>query len=254
MRLANELRASVAPRAENTELQRYSKEERTLQGCAVVESLPIRTRLTVLKDMTVASTSLVFCEREGRSVPLARCVSCPRGGAIWKGPAGREDTIACEVASLSATSTGASPGMAAVVVSSLPIGLAMAREVTCLAPDLPLRQVSTVVPVDPTSFGVPVVDDEGGLLGLLPRASVTIGLPGSSRELVGARMTSPALLAHEQETLGVAFREMCSRRARELVIIGDQGQVVGVLRDVDAMRFVAYVTRTGTRPGIGRAA
>jgi CBS domain-containing protein len=254
MRLTNELRASVAPRAENIAEPRCLEAERTLQACAVVEPLPIRTRLTVLKDATVTSASLVFCEREGRSVPLARCVSCPRGGAIWMDRAGREDTISCEVASLSATSTVAGSGIATVVVSSLPIGLAMAREVTCLAPGLPLRQVAAAVTIDPGSFGLPVVDDEGGLLGLLPRASVTIGLPGSSRELVEARMTAPALLAHERETLGSAFREMCSRRARELVIIGDQGQVVGVLRDVDAMRFVAYVTRTGTRPGVGRAA
>jgi hypothetical protein len=47
---------------------------------------------------------------------------------------------------------------------------------------------------------------------------------------------------------------MCARRARELVIVGDEGEVVGLLRDVDAMRFVAHVTRTGTRPARDHAA
>lgn len=221
-----------------------------------MEPLPIRTRLTVLRDATVASAALVFCERQGRSVALARCASCARGGAIHRDPAGRHDTVACEVAALGVAGgpQGAHDAGMAAVVASLPIGLAMAREVTCLAPDLPLRHVASAVVIDPGAFGVPVVDDDGGLLGLLPRAAVTIGLSRSSRDPVAARMTPPALLAHERDTLGEAFREMCTHRARELVIIGDQGQVVGVLRDVDAMHFVAHVTRTGTRPGVERAA
>jgi hypothetical protein len=58
----------------------------------------------------------------------------------------------------------------------------------------------------------------------------------------------------EGASLGDAFGAMTARHARELTVVGPDRDVVGTLRDVDALRFVAYVARTGMRPAWGRAA
>jgi predicted transcriptional regulator len=135
--------------------------------------------------------------------------------------------------------------MAAAVAAVVPVGLALSRMVTCVADDLPLQQAARRVPTDPGAIGVPVVDERGVLVGLLPRASVALVAITSSNVVVADRMIPPGTAVNEGDTLGEAFRGMCSRRARELVVVASTGEVVGLLRDVDAMRFVASVSRRG---------
>jgi CBS domain-containing protein len=214
-----------------------------------MQPLPVRTRLTVLPDGATASASFVYCERQGRSVPFEQCMSCPHAGAIELVASGRERTVECACVSLVPSERPHEAGMAAVVAAVLPVGLALAHTVTCVANDVPLHQAARRVAMDASALGVPVVDAQGVLAGLLPRASVTLAMLASSGEVVGDRMVAPMLSVLEGDSLGDAFRSMCARRLRELVVVSSTGQVVGLLRDVDAMRFVAHVTRTGVMPG-----
>jgi CBS domain-containing protein len=101
---------------------------------------------------------------------------------------------------------------------------------------------------------VPVVDGAGALVGVLS-ATARAGLraPADGLTSVGD-CASCAVWVHESESLGDAFATMGARHLRELTVVGDGQNVVGVLRDVDALHFVSYIARTGMRPTPERAA
>jgi CBS domain-containing protein len=67
-------------------------------------------------------------------------------------------------------------------------------------------------------------------------------------------MTAEWCSVDEGESLGAAFATMTARHARELPVVGEGRAYVGAVRDIDALRFVAYVSRTGLRPPLERAA
>jgi predicted transcriptional regulator len=96
---------------------------------------------------------------------------------------------------------------------------------------------------------VPVVDHGGGLLGLLARGAATLGLMTSGgARTVFEHMVVDVPAVDENDSLGRALRLLAARHARELTVTSATGEVVGMLRDVDAMHIVAHVSRTGTRP------
>lgn len=90
-----------------------------------------------------------------------------------------------------------------------------------------------------------MVDARGRLVGRLARASVGVGFAGSA---VAEHVVAECCSTDESDSLGVPFTAMTTRHARALRVVGEDRVVVGALRDVDAMPFVSYVSRTGFRP------
>jgi predicted transcriptional regulator len=100
---------------------------------------------------------------------------------------------------------------------------------------------------EPSAFGMPVVDDHDRFVGILPRATAALAVISGDAAAVATAIVSGAYI-HERATLHDAFRTMTERHARELTVVDDAREVTGTLRDVDALRFVSYVSRTGLRP------
>ena len=125
-----------------------------------------------------------------------------------------------------------------------PAGVALARRVICVMEDTPLAAARVALDEAPGSFGVPVVDARHRLVGFLPRAAATLALLGRSRTAVVAEYVkvASATLA-ESESLREAFRVMGSRHSRELLVVNDEGEMVGVIRDIDALQLVAAARR-----------
>jgi len=230
-----------------------------------IDPLPIRRRLTVLRDGSTRVSNLVFCERQRQSVSLARCETCRFAGAIVRDREGLESTIGCSQFTLpTSQSSGvpapppSGPRLSGACVSSvaaaLPVGLSLVRRAVCVSYDAPLRVVARALELEASGYGVTVVDDQDRLLGILPRATATLALLESGAEAVAEHMTVEWSVVEEGETLGEAFSTMTSRRARELSVVGPGRALVGTLRDIDALRFVSYVSRTGLRPPVERAA
>ena len=228
---------------------------------STTQPLPVRTHLTVLRDGRTSSSNTVFCEAEERTMPLSRCATCGFGGAVTRDPRGNAVTVACTRFTLpsvpppdeSGTTLRLPPthaGAIAGVAASLPVGLALTRAITRVRYDAPLDVAMRVLTTEPSAFGLPVVDESGRFIGILTRASAALALtdPDGSQARVAGRMAVPTSTIDERASLDVAFAMMTQRRARELTVISESGQVVGTLRDVDALRFVAYVSRTGLRP------
>lgn len=198
-------------------------------------------------------------------MPLARCAACRFAGAIARDARGLESTIECCRFTLpSSPSSGdagpppSGPNLSgtgvATVAATLPVGLSLGRSVVCVAYDAPLRVVARALEMEASGYGITVVDDKERLIGILPRATATLAFLESAAEAVAEHMAVEWSVVDESESLGAAFGTMTSRRARELSVVGEGRAVVGTLRDIDALRFVSYVSRTGLRPPVERAA
>jgi len=233
--------------------------------CTPMDPLPVRRRLTVLRDGSTSATSLVFCDSQMRSVPVSCCATCGAGGAVERDAEGWETTVECErfaLTSLRPDPAPAAPGAdgdawgpgIVSVAARLPVGSCLVRPTVCLAHNAPLRVAARALEMETSAYGVPVVDEEGRLVGILPRATTALGLLKNAGDAAAEHVTIDWSTVDESLSLSGAFELMVTRRARELSVVGTGRTVVGTLRDIDALRFVAHVSRTGMRPPLERAA
>jgi CBS domain-containing protein len=128
------------------------------------------------------------------------------------------------------------------------------RPVVCVQDELPWAGVARSPVLSESLSAVPVVNGAGALVGLLPAASIALAGWSAAHPSSVADYAMSAATIHEVESLGDAFAKMSQCRLRELTVISDGLAVVGILRDLDALRFVAHVARTGARPSPERAA
>jgi len=200
--------------------------------------IPIRTRLTVLGDGSTTTSSSVFCERRRCSVRPGSCVRC--GAQVANDGDGRA-SVACPWAATPPVPAESDPWS---VTALRPAGLALTRRVVCIVADAPLSAASTALVAAPGSMGVPVVDRHHRLVGVLARGAATLALLGPSRiSVVRDHVTPAGPSISEADTLGEAFRVMTSRHLRELPVVDSHREIVGVLRDIDALQVVAAARR-----------
>ena len=90
--------------------------------------------------------------------------------------------------------------------------------------------------------GLPVVDDEGDLVGVISQTDlILVGSPFIEAALrnqpnglrVGELMTSPAITVPFEAPLRDAARQMVDARVHRLVAVDDDGQAIGVLSAID---------------------
>jgi len=138
----------------------------------------------------------------------------------------------------------------------------MTRSVAAVRPETPLKEVAALM-VERGISGVPVVDAEAGVLGVVSEADFVIkerGVVGSRNRLLsrifgesrqaraelakikattaGQAMTSPALTVEAGDTLQQAAELMASRRVNRLPVV-ENGRLVGIVTRADIVR--AYV-------------
>lgn len=94
---------------------------------------------------------------------------------------------------------------------------------------------------------LPVVDDEGRLIGVVHEASFVARRGGRSdprarAEEVSRAMSSP-LAIHECMPVRVALRLLAAAHLREAAVVASDGRPIGTFRDVDGLRFVARARR-----------
>ncbi|HSW41435.1 MAG TPA: CBS domain-containing protein [Patescibacteria group bacterium] len=139
------------------------------------------------------------------------------------------------------------------------VGEVMTRNVAFVRPETPLKDVAAMM-VDRGISGVPVVDANGAVLGVVSEADFVIKERGvvagrgrllgrifgkSSRaraELAkieattaGEAMTSPALTVRAGDTLQQAAEQMAGRRVNRLPVV-EEGRLVGIVTRADVVR------------------
>lgn len=225
-------------------------------AAVVMEPLPVRRRLTVLRDGSTLAAELVFCEPSRHSVPLSRCAACRFGGEIVRDARGRAVSVGCSRFSLPSSGpvfdVDRLQGTEVTEIAAmLPVGLSLVRPVVCVSGDAPMRIAVCAPAIDSNAYRVAVVDQQQRFVGMLARAKASFAHVHSSDDPVAAHVIEPGTV-HEGVSLGAAFGTMASTHARELVALGEDRTFAGVVRDVDALRFVAHVSRTGLRPPLGK--
>lgn len=176
---------------------------------------------------------------------------------------GRSIAVECCRFTLRSASTGSEPppsgdrlqgAGAAQVAAALPVGLSLFRPAVCVMYDAPLAAAMRALAMESSAYGVAIVDEQQRLVGMLPRATAALALIQAGGDVTAEHMAAEGGSIDEGQTLGAAFATMTGQHARELRVVGEGRAFVGVVRDVDALRFVAYVSRTGLRPRFERAA
>jgi CBS domain-containing protein len=89
--------------------------------------------------------------------------------------------------------------------------------------------------VDSRITGVPVVDDDNHILGIVAESDV-LSKPGRTVDEV---MTRDVITTHEHATLDAAAEIMLTRRIRRLPVARD-GKLVGILTRADLLRHVRH--------------
>jgi predicted transcriptional regulator len=115
--------------------------------------------------------------------------------------------------------------------------------------DAPLSAAREALDDAPGSLGIPVVDRHHRLVGRLAHAAAALALLGPPLAGAVSHHARPATgTVHEATPLGEAFRIMASRHARELLVVNSDHEIVGVLRDIDALQALVEARRSSSRP------
>jgi CBS domain-containing protein len=168
-------------------------------------------------------SSTVFCPERRRSVDLDECGACPRLSIVCA------DAIECAAHCLASTLQAD-----ARLGDDIYVGDAIGSIAVVVDADLSVPAL--VRALEGRGCVAIVVDDAEQLVGLAHKddAARAVGLRTSAREV--ARRVTPI---HERTSLAEAIDRMVHERARALPVVGDDGCVVALLTDLDALRRVA---------------
>ncbi|MEV6104948.1 CBS domain-containing protein [Streptomyces sp. NPDC051940] len=114
------------------------------------------------------------------------------------------------------------------------IGAVMTPDVIRARPWDTYRDVARLLRENGIS-GVPVVDDDGRVLGVISETDLA-GAPAGRADRL---MTSPAVLAHAEDTVADVARVMAVRRIERLPVVDDEDRLIGIVTRSDLLQGAA---------------
>ncbi|MCS0636893.1 CBS domain-containing protein [Streptomyces sp. LP05-1] len=119
------------------------------------------------------------------------------------------------------------------------VGEMMTREVVRVRPDTPAEEVAGLL-AGHRITGVPVLDAEDRVVGVVSRTDVargTAGPAGRARAVVARElMTSPAVTVHPEQRVRDAARVMERRRIDRLPVVDAEDRLIGITTRRDLLR------------------
>lgn len=181
-------------------------------------------RLEVLRaDGTQQSMYRVFCKSQRRAVPIGECAACLRCESIEAGPL---PSVNCLIeASL------AEPGPDPLGLHT-PVGSVLRISAYAVTPDTSVRATLMLLRAEDRR-GVPVVDDAGNVIGVVDEMRCREALGHTAGAVMSSRLALPALTPVRR-----AVELMAAAHLREVTVVDDDGAPLGVLRDVDGLRWL----------------
>jgi CBS domain protein len=182
--------------------------------------LPIYSRETIAADGSTARQKLVFCPVRERTIDPMCCCGCPHANAISK------SSVECAPP---APNSGSTDWTIVAAISALTF--------CCLDGELTGEAAAPLLAQ--RADGLPVVDARGRFCGFVSSAAPgSGGLPSrlSSTLRVRDLAVGHALAIGEERSIGEALEAMALRHARALAVVDADGNVRGVLTDIDALR------------------
>ncbi len=220
------------------------KEEKPrVEARRIEETIPVRSRRVIGPNGTHLALN-VPCPVERRDVPLEACGVCGRCEGLRADP----QTQAVEITCVRVTTD--EPALEEVVHSktaaNTPISEIMTRQSVCITPDLAVASLGPVF-LSMDVSGAAVVDKDGRPVGVLSQSDVLKWLysldadrvPSSVDQKVEALMATPALCLSEHESIAKASAFMAFEGIHRIPVVGERGQLVGMLSPLDILRWLA---------------
>jgi CBS domain-containing protein len=126
--------------------------------------------------------------------------------------------------------------------ADLRVGNLMTLDPIAVGPDAPASEAEALLKTYRVS-GLPVVD-ASRLVGVVSQSDLLVA---RSSRMIGANwdrlhvshlMSTPAVTVHASATVRFAAREMLSRHIHRLVVVGDDGEPIGVVTPLDLLRAI----------------
>ena len=185
--------------------------------------LPVRTLERVHIDASRTETEAVFCPGQCRSMHIDTCRDCERLMAFG------EDGIHCTPDPGAVASIGAPAG------SDVSVGEAMGCAAFLVDAELPAAAFARALHMPGHRVAV-VVDEAQRALGLVEVAVAAAALEHTTVQ----DLVRQVACIHEGTPLARAIDRMVHERVRALPVVDDEGRVVGLLTNLDALHWVAH--------------
>lgn len=212
-------------------------------------TLPIRVREVIAIDGSRVRSLHVFCPRQSESIRPERCARCnfrcpPEDGA-------RAPAVGCSLEGDASARDCATPSILygpEAAAARVPAGAASSQIIVCIQARAPLEVVRRAIAFERRWFAFPVVDEQGVLLGTVPNDAVGAACEHAAESLLPVSDAMlPAVAVRESDHLGDAISAMTSHHLRVLPIVDRDRRVMGILSDLDLLRWVARGAPAGWR-------
>jgi CBS-domain-containing membrane protein len=217
-----------------------------------VERIPIRSTVAIGRGGAKERSLSVYCPFRHRSFALEHCRTCPRvvtwseapdesGAHIVCASEDEPRAIAIHVSEQRLT------GKLETVAATTPIGVVMDTSNLCVTDDLALDELRELIGGQ-TGRALPVVNARGQLLGVVaPDQAATSSRGVDVVEIlrrVAPRTVRDVMTAHvvafpESGRVREALNAMLVERVRYLPVVSENGEVIGMVWDLDLLTWLA---------------
>lgn len=181
--------------------------------------ITIRLREIVRADGSRARSLHVFCPRRLTSIAPSRCAPC--GCRCPNDP--ESEAVDASVGPLA-------------VAARVYAGTASSQHVVSVREDMRLQTVRETT-LGVRAVALPVVDDDGVLMGTLARSD--LGTACENPRAFAWELARPAFAIRESSRVDEAIAQMTAHHLRMVPIVDAERRVTGALSDIDVLRWVA---------------
>ncbi len=206
---------------------------------ALPTSLPrrVRSRRVLGADRSVKDELIVECPVMEAWPAFRECLACARFRGYSFAPGDAGFVVSC---ALEGEATAKAPGPHGGCAATTPVGAIMSDPV-CVRQDASLDELVLLF-VEWKIGGVPVVDAEGRVVGMVSKTDIVEARAGempldglTARDL----MTPEPVTVSEETTIAAAAGVMSERRIHRAPVVARSGKVVGIITSLDLARWIA---------------
>jgi CBS domain-containing protein len=200
--------------------------------------LAIRSQRVLASDKSRVRLT-VFCPAKRRSMAYGECAQCERVASLPDDPGAVNACIDCDPPIATFISPRPVRPQALERHREEPIASLIPSTVLCVHMRFPAAGLADALR-ETRSAEVPVVDDEGRLVGTLRRSALPP--PPLTRAIArvpetAADWASEPIAVNEAVPIVDALELMVARHSRNLVVVRDDGCVIALLGDLDLLRW-----------------
>jgi CBS domain-containing protein len=215
--------------------------DRTFEDLA---KLPISVRRVCAGEGVLTSAAEVYCQPRERSLDVDACEGCADYAGLMLELDGRRKYVLCRRLNAE-TARALQPSIPPIARrlpvdnpspgDRTPVAQIMTTDVICVREDLSLTALATLL-LERNLSGVPVVDLAGRPIGVISKTDLLRrdGAPGCVAEV----MTPMSFVLHPEASVSQAAALMAFEGVHRLLVVSDDGKVIGLVSSLDVMRWL----------------